>query len=230
MNNRAQALAILRQAREILAHRLTERIVELEEELLDDARGSTYLGEIETVYEQIAVRLSHVTAMLSQLPAEEEPARSAIAHQPIFADSAIPSEHRSLLSEGELSSCLGLLPQAGDTLTAPQEFTALPTVVTFESFARQVLCDELEWAGRSLAVLFAVDEQLGRRCAEAFHSRLAEAPETMARLLQLRRELQDGGINGPLRLLSECFGLQGLESMSVLQTLRARLIGHNEAA
>lgn len=230
MNDRAHALAILRQARDILAHRLTERIVEMEEELLDDARGLTYFGEIETVYEQIAARLGHVNAMLSQLPAEEVTSRASISHQPIHLEPAVSSERRGTLSEGELASCQGVLPQAGDTLTAPQEVTAWPTAVTFESFARQVLCGELEWAGRSLAVLFAVDEQLGRRCAEAFHARLAEAPETMTRLLQLRRELQIGGINGPLRLLNECFSLQGLEAMSVLQTLRARLIGHNEAA
>ena len=79
-------------------------------------------------------------------------------------------------------------------------------------------------------MLFAVDEALGQRCAREFHGRLAHSPECMTRLLQLRRELQEGGIHGPLRLLSECFGLEGLESMSVLQTLRARLIGHNEAA
>ena len=85
MNNRADAIAILRQAREILARRLTERVLELEDELLDDARGLTYFGEIETVYEQVAVRLSHVNAMLNHLPAEEESRSRASRVHPTLA-------------------------------------------------------------------------------------------------------------------------------------------------
>ena len=229
MNDRARAIAILRQAREILARRLTERILELEEELLDDARGLTYFGEIETVYEQVAVRLSHVSTMLTQLPVEEEPARPALAHAPLSTDmGGGRMELPGGTADGVVQADTAPLP--ANTLTSLHEATALPTVVTFEMFARQVLCDDLEWAGRSLAVLFAVDEGLGQRCARVFHARLGQSPEIMTSLLQLRRELQEGGINGPLRLLLECFGLEGLESLSVLQTLRARLIGHNEAA
>jgi hypothetical protein len=207
MNDRARAISILRQARDILACRLTERIIAVEEELLEDAHGLTYSGEIDNVYDQIALRLSHVNSMLSNLPVEEEPARPALTYKP-----AVESAETS------------------DLLTAHHEATVMPTTVTFELFARQVLCDDLEWAGRSLAVLFGVDEALGRRCAFAFHARLAGSPELMTRLAQLRRELQEGGINGPLKLLAECFGLEGMESVSVLQTLRARLMGHNEAA
>ncbi len=227
MTDRAHAVAILRQAREILARRLTERIVELEEELLDDARGDTYLGEIETVYEQVALRLSHVNSMLNHLPAEEDAAAMDIAPSGAGNSSYPRARTAVIVSEAFQADTASL---AGATLTAPHEVTALPTVVTFEMFARQILCDDLEWAGRSLAVLFGVDEDLGRRCAREFQIRLDQAPETMARLVQLRRELQDGGIHSPLRMLGECFGLEGLEAISVLQTLRARLIGHNEAA
>jgi hypothetical protein len=231
MNDRAHAIAILRQARDILARRLTEQILQLEEELLDDARGETYLGEIETVYEQIAVRLSHVNSMLNHLPADEG--------APLTRPGAARSSDTGLVRNWPVGECSDeplfqveatpIVP-AADTLTSPLEVTAVPTVVTFESFARHVLCDDLEWAGRSLAVLFGVDEELGRRCAATFHARLSQSPERMTQLLQLRRELQEGGIHVALRLLSDCFGLEGLESMSVLQTLRARLIGHNEAA
>jgi hypothetical protein len=213
MNDRARAIAILRQAREILAGRLTERILDAQEELLDDARGLTWCGEIDNVYEQLALRLSHVNSMLSNLPPEEEPVRLALAYKPANAESAPAFQIGST-----------------EVLTVRHEATAMPTTVTFELFGRQVLCDELEWAGRSLAVLLAVDEALGRRCALAFHARLRQSPELITRLVQLRRELQDGSIHGPLKLLQECFGLEGLEALSVLQTLRARLIGHNEAA
>ncbi len=148
MNDRTRAISILRQAREILARRLTERIVDVEEELLDDARGLTYCGEIDNVYDQLAVRLSHVNSMLSNLPAEEEQSRPALTYK--AAESA----------------------NAADLLMAHHEATVMPTTVTFELFARQVFCDDLEWAGRSLAVLFGVDEALGRRCAFAFHAQV----------------------------------------------------------
>jgi hypothetical protein len=154
------------------------------------------------------------------LPAEEEAGRLA---SPLTGGN-VALRCDDAVTQSDTSAPLG------STLTALHEATVFPTTVTFELFARQVLCDDLEWAGRSLAVLFAVDEDLGRRCAVEFHRRLGQSPEAMTRLLQLRRELLEGSINGPLKLLAECFGLEGLESLSVLQTLRARLIGHNEAA
>src|SRR5204863_9597031 len=71
MNDRARATEILRKARAILAERLMEKIVEQRDDLLDDARGDSYMNEIESLYEQVGVKLSHVSQMLSNLPAEE---------------------------------------------------------------------------------------------------------------------------------------------------------------
>src|SRR5262245_50616960 len=71
MNDRARASDILRKARAILAERLTERINEQTEELLDDARGDSYMNEIESLYDELGMKLSHVSQMLSNLPAEE---------------------------------------------------------------------------------------------------------------------------------------------------------------
>src|SRR5947209_7894307 len=65
MNDRARASEVLRNARNILAERLTELVLEQREELLDDARGDSYMNEIESLYEQIGVKLSHVGQMLS---------------------------------------------------------------------------------------------------------------------------------------------------------------------
>ena len=53
MNDRARATEILRKARAILAERLTEKILEQREELLDDAQGDSYMSEIESLYEQV---------------------------------------------------------------------------------------------------------------------------------------------------------------------------------
>ena len=45
----------------------------------------------------------------------------------------------------------------------------------------------------------------------------------LTRAMQLRVEVQGEGFNGALVLLYECFGLTGIESVAVLQTLRNRL-------
>src|SRR2546421_12476449 len=71
MNERTRATDVLRKARNILAERMMELVLEQREELLDDARGDSYMNEIESLYEQIGVKLSHVGQMLSNLPVEE---------------------------------------------------------------------------------------------------------------------------------------------------------------
>src|SRR4051812_25367492 len=72
MNERAQALEVLRKARDLLAQRLTERILDAEEELLDDARGDSYLGDIETIYDQFGTKLTHLNQLINNLPQESE--------------------------------------------------------------------------------------------------------------------------------------------------------------
>src|SRR4029077_19634541 len=85
MNDRARATEILREARTILAERLMELIADRREELLDDARGESYMNEIESLYEQVGMKLSHVSQMLSNLPNEEPASQThtaAAQHSP----------------------------------------------------------------------------------------------------------------------------------------------------
>src|SRR5688500_19171117 len=79
MNDRARATEILRKARAILAERLTEKILEQRNELLDDAQGDSYMNEIESLYEQVGMKLSHVGQMLSNLPPDEPAAQTHTA-------------------------------------------------------------------------------------------------------------------------------------------------------
>src|SRR5688572_14065190 len=79
MSDRSLAIEILTKARATLAERLTEKIVEQGEDLLADASGDSYMNEIESLYEQVGVKLSHVSQMLSNLPIETQPAHTETA-------------------------------------------------------------------------------------------------------------------------------------------------------
>src|SRR5688500_6726237 len=85
MNERARALELLREARAILAQRLTEQVLAQAEDILADARGDSYMNEIESLYEQIGHKLAHLGQMLSHLPVEEpthHTATAAAQHSP----------------------------------------------------------------------------------------------------------------------------------------------------
>ena len=69
MNQRNQAIETLKAARDLLAEQLTERILECREEILDDASGDSFLGEIEQIYEKFGNRLGHLNSLISSLPA-----------------------------------------------------------------------------------------------------------------------------------------------------------------
>lgn len=72
MNDRARAISVLQQARDILAERLTERILESRDQILEDALGMSYSSEIDAVQEQIGMRLNNVHMLLNNLPPLED--------------------------------------------------------------------------------------------------------------------------------------------------------------
>lgn len=217
MNNRARAIAILQQARETLAERLTDRILETEAEILADAEGQSYLSEIETIYEQLGSRLAHLSTMLSNMPPEHDLRTSDVAAaEPIYVDrgTAYPAgfEADSHVAAGPLA----LPPPAilEDRLPVP--------LVTLQGFAAQVQSGDLDTAARMLAELFDVDTLCARRCTDLFAAQLAVHPDLALKATRLRSEVQAGNVNGSLLLLWECFGLDGMESLGVLQALRTR--------
>jgi hypothetical protein len=214
MHSRSEAIKILQQARDLLADRLTERICESRDQILEDACGLAYLSEIESMYEQLGGRLAHVNAMLANLPPAEE-APPIDEPQPAPAYSDLAAAYASSIDAGPAVEPLAL--------PAPDKrLPALPPMATFQLFSEQIEEEDLEAASRSLAELFAVDAARGRRCAEAFASQAALDVGFIAKPDELRSDIERGDMNGALMLLHECFGLQGLESLGVLQTLRMR--------
>lgn len=64
-----EARTILRAARDQLQQRLAERVVECSEEILSDARGESYLSEVETLHDQLGLKLLQVSQMLECMSA-----------------------------------------------------------------------------------------------------------------------------------------------------------------
>lgn len=216
MNDRARAFAILKQAREILLTRLTERVLDSEESILEDARGESYMGEIDSLYDQIGTPLVHLTQILSNLPVEEDVqvhdthTVHATAHSyaeivpPAWPDvPALPAPRSSAVAEA-----------IGEELMSP---------ISFQTFAAQIQAEDLVGAGESLAFLFDLSPQRAMRCAEHFLQQMREDPDFFVKAMQLRRELASGSHNGAIMLLFQCFGLSGVESVGVYQVLKTRL-------
>ena len=210
MNDRARAIEILKYARDMIAERLTERIIDARDDIAEDARGLSYMGEIESVYEQLGGRLAHLNQMLVNLPPDRtqpdasKASPSEAAEQPtalLNSPAADPSE-----------------PASGATGDGPPEQAA-----TFQMFFVQIQSADLEGAALSLAQLLQIDQSQGRRCAETFLQQMTSDPDFVQHLLKLRRRMLEGNTNESLLLLSKCFGLYGLELVSALQSLRTRL-------
>ena len=105
-----------------------------------------------------------------------------------------------------------------------------PPAITFQSFAERVMANDLDGAGIVLAGLLDVSHNRGRECARRFQEQLAERPQFLQKAMTLRSELAAGSVNGALLLLWECFGLQGLESIAALQSLKTRLGGELQSS
>jgi hypothetical protein len=229
MNDRARAIAILTRARDILAERLTERVLEVQEELLADAQGDSYLGEIEALYEQFGLRLHHLNTVLGSLPAIEEPAAHRAAGGDAYPANYEPPDARAAPPGPPSAAPLTMIVQPGavgpaasgePTLLAVQRGQPAPS---FQTFAVQITAGNLETAAATLAELLEMDLPRAMRCAARFQEQMQASPDFLSRAMRLRYELSRGSVNGAMMLLWECFGLQGAESIAALQALRARL-------
>jgi hypothetical protein len=222
MHDRARAIALLQQARDILAERLTERLLESRDAILEDALGLSYSSEIDAIQEQLAQRLNYVNTMLNNLPPVEEapPPRPedivpmtpapVLAYEPAGDSAETPSP--AIPAALAAPSVIYVGPH-GESAPAPD----------LHDFVRLSFTGDEDRAAAVLAALLNVSPERARHCAERFRSQVREHPQLLHRAIELRRELAGGSINGALILLWECFGLQGMESVAALQALRARL-------
>jgi hypothetical protein len=227
MNDRTRAAEVLREARAILAERLMERIVEQR----DDARGDSYMNEIESLYEEVGMKLSHVSQMLSNLPAEEPPQpqtfTAAAQHAPgsTFTVATEPAPNADALIQDTMPALLGPVFVATPGLPAPKSREPVPHRAThsaLQAFAAQIQAGDLLAAGRTLATLFDVEEPRAIACASTFAQRVRSEAAFYRKVMELRSELHSATTQRALVLLLDCFGLSRGESAEILRNLQRR--------
>ncbi len=230
MNDRQQAIDLLRRARDLLAERLTEHVLANKDDILEDALGLAYTSEIDNMFDQMGVRLTHLNQLLSNLPAEEEETEDADAEAQddlfLLEADAVGGDDSFQEHHGPQTKTPAPHISASLALPGPTEILQLagPTpTAAFQRFATRIFVGDLDGAGTILAELFELDDVRAHKCAQVFYDGVRNNPEVIGKAAQLRRDLQAGDYNSSLALLHDCFGLQGMESVSVMQTLRARI-------
>lgn len=220
MSERSLAISILQKARDALSRRLSERVVEAQDEIQADADGCSYLSEIETIYEQIGGRLAHLNAMLSNLPPAESTAPADVtASEIIYADLAT-TYPAGFEPEGITPVTLLGLPAPARTEEPPPATLAS----TLESIVLHVEANELAAAGRMIAELFDVKPSHGRRAAQAFSRQLLSYPELGRRIEELGRSLEETNEYAAATLLGECFEFQAIEALTLVRALKTRCV------
>lgn len=220
MNQRSLAISILQKARDTLGERLTQRVVESQQEIADDAEGCSYLSEIETIYEQLGGRLAHVNAMLANLPPSSAPSPAdTAANEIIYADlaQAYPTG-----LDLEAASPLPLL-----ALPAPpgfeQQRQASLLDQDFHDVAVHIQSGDVSVASRMISELFDIKPSQAQRAALAFAQRVARAPDFAVTIIRLANLLDDRDEDAAMALLEDCFDFHPVEALTIVQNLRQRL-------
>jgi hypothetical protein len=231
MSDRQRAQDVLREAREILAQRLTELVLEQGEEILADARGESYMNEIESLYEQVGMKLAHLGQILSHLPAEPiEPVSTTASaqHGPehTFSTATEAGFGPNTASDDALPAISGPVYVIAPALPPPggaPSARARATQLSLQAFAAQIQTGDLLAAGRTLGALFELDESRAVACAATFAQRVRSEAGFFRRVMQLRKQVQAGDEQRVRALLGDCFGFSRLEAQEVLLVLRRRL-------
>jgi hypothetical protein len=217
MNERAVAISILQRARDTLGERLTQRIIDSQQEIEADAEGGSYLSEIETLYEQLGGRLAHLNAMLSNLPPVSGPAQAdAMASEIIYADlaSAYPT---GLDLEAASPAPMLALPAPASPEPAPQVNLVADGL---QDIALQVQAGDLLNAARTISELFDIKPSDARRCARTFSRQLLNHPDLVMRVAELGWTLSEVNELSAAALLGECFGFHAIEATAVVHALK----------
>ena len=230
MNERQRALEVLREAREILLQRLAELVVEQEAEILADARGDSYMNEIESLYEQVGMKLAHLGQMLSHIPDQQAGTHSATAaaqhdSRDTFTLSTDPAPSADAIIEDTIPALAGPVFVATPALPPPRSggSRVRATQLSLQAFAAQIQSGNLLAAGRTIGALFELEEPRAIACAAVFAQRARSEAGFFRKALQLRSDVATKNDQHLFDHLFDCFGLSRGESRLVVETLRRRL-------
>jgi hypothetical protein len=235
MNDRARAIELLREARAILAQRLTEEVLAQGEEILADARGESYMNEIESLHEQLGHKLAHVGQMLSNLPGEEFAPQTTTAAAQHSAEHSFQMATESpaaaeAFEAPSMRALVGPLYVHAPGLPAPRTADVAAgegspdhaTAAALQAFAAQLQAGDLLAAGRTLGALFDLDEPRAIACAATFVQRVRHEADFYREVMELRTEVQNVNPQRALAILLDCFGLSRGEAAEVLRTIQRR--------
>lgn len=214
----------------MLAVRLTHLVLEQTEEILADARGESYMNEIESLYEAVGMKLAHIGQMLAHLPAEEGPAPAqTVSGQHREEDAFTVATEPTRAAEAFVQETTLALPAAAQVaapaLPAPRtgdQAKMRATGVALQAFAAQIQAGDLLAAGRTLASLFDVEEPRAVACAATFAQRVRSEAAFFRKVMELRSALYSPDSQQALWLLLDCFGLTRGESAEIVRNLQRR--------
>jgi hypothetical protein len=187
MTDRQRAHDILREAKEALAERLTELVLAAADDILADARGDSYMNEIETLYEQVGMKLAHIGQMLANVPAENvpppiEPMHPVGERGDIFTLATEASPSADAVVADTTPALMGPVFVATPALPAPQ-FEVRPDAggVTFQQFAERIQAQDMAGAGAALGSLLGLSKSRAVTCARTFARRLRSSAASWRR-------------------------------------------------
>jgi|GEM_PF-1207039 len=102
----------------------------------------------------------------------------------------------------------------GEYLNSPKK------VVTFKEFAQAIQSEDLRRAGEILSQLMGISTVDGLAAATFFREKLGDNPGLFRHVMQIRTEIQNGKNNAAMKLVMDCFNLDGLNAMQALEKLR----------
>lgn len=230
-SERNRALSLLKQARNVLAERLVQAVLDLGEDLLDDARGDSYAGEIDSLHDQLGTRLGQVNHLLAGLSEastsdERESSRPApeieipqtwtykTTDQDIAASTTVRDGTPGRDTDQSISR-----PTTSSAGTAQSRSTAS----TYPLFVQDIVRRDLPAAARHLTEILGFDPVQCEACAMRFRDQLDRDPGFLAKVHGLRKALNAGHLERAEVLLAECFGLTGRDAESAMQSLNGWL-------
>lgn len=218
MDRLEEAREVLRRARQMLLERLVDRVAEGRDEIWEDALSGGFTSEIQAVYEQIGLRLSHVNQLISNLPEPTARSKHAAGTEP-----AEPPEPGRAIVPSVI------------TLPGPPrpKVLALPAPATVEgraaelsalsALARQVRDGDLASASTTLQDLIGLDDDQRAACLAHLAARMKRDERVVVRLVLLGEQLAAGFADVALLLLEDCFGLSGPDGVAAIENLQWRL-------